>query len=262
MNKAFLTFIFCLAFSFPCLADVQVGAKKLILPNGDSLTEGTGDSVGNLMGYRDHLQTEIGTTLWELVGTEVKPISATGFKTNHNGFPSGSTAQTEESTLFALTKYFTANAPEGSLVILWAGTNDAARTNSGVAGYSVAGAVANIEDTLDVIRTFNSDIRVLVVNLGPNGTAGVDTQMTSFNTQLVTMLQAYQVSYPTFDVDLVDMKSMINNDSFGLCGGAGNFRTNCYNDTTHFNDLGYRAVAKQIAACINNPNTTNCDGTP
>jgi len=263
MNKTLLTLIFCLAFSFPALADVQVGAKKLILPDGDSLTEGTGDLVAPLMGYRDHLQTQIGTTAWEIVGTEVKPISATGFKTNHNGFPSGSTAQTEESTQFALTKYFTPFTPEGSVVILWVGTNDVSRTQSAVPGYSQANARDNLEDTLDIIRTHNTNIRVLVVNLGPNGDATRNTNMITFNGIVSTMLATYASTYPNFDIDYVDMRGSLIADAFDLCDPTGAVQAtviaNCYNDTTHFNDLGYQHVARQLAACLNNPNASYCD---
>lgn len=244
-------------------ADIYVGAKKLILPEGDSLTEGVGDAVVPLAGYRDHLQDEIGSTEWEIVGAQVKPVYAEGYKTNHNGYSSGSTAHTEESTPFALTRYFTNLVPDGSVVILWIGTNDVSRTISSTPGYSLAGAVANMEDVLDLIRVKNTNIRVLIVNLGPNGDATRDSNMVTFNGLVSTMLANYRVSYPSFYITYVDMRASLSADAFNLCDPTGadvaDVITNCYDDTTHFNDIGYQHVAKQIAACLNNPNATYCD---
>lgn len=266
MKKIISVLALCFLFAGQAFGDVYVGGKKLILPDGDSLTEGVGDAVVPLAGYRDHLQDEIGTTQWEIVGAQVKPVYAAGYKTNHNGYSSGSTAHTEESTPFALTRYFTPFTPEGSVVILWVGTNDVSRTISGTPGYSQANARDNIEDILDLIRTHNTNIRVLVVNLGPNGDATRDSNMVTFNGLVTTMLATYSSTYPNFDIDYVDMRASLSADAFNLCDPTGAVTAtviaNCYDDTTHFNDLGYQHVAKQLAACLNNPDAAYCDSTP
>lgn len=246
----------CFLFAGQVNADVYVGEKRKILTLGDSLTYGTGDASGNLMGFRDHLSDLLGTTNWEFIGTSVRPQSASGYRTNHSGYPSLAASQTVTYVASELAGAFGNSVPSGSVVVLFIGTNDIARSvgNSTVTGY--------LSTILDSIRTFNSGLRVILINLGPNGTGAVETRMVSYNTAFATMLGTYQATYPTFDIDLIDMHSSIANDTHGLCGGAGNWQANCYADTTHFNNTGYRAVAKQIAACINDPNATNCDGTP
>lgn len=256
MYKIFLLVLVSILTAQTVQADVLVGEKRKILTLGDSLTYGTGDATGRLMGFRDHLSDLLGTTNWEFVGTSVRPQSATGYRTNHSGYPSLAASQTVTYVASELAGAFGNSVPSGSVVVLFIGTNDIARS---VANGTVTGYLSTI---LDSIRTFDSGLRVILINLGPNGTGAVETRMVSYNTAFATMLGTYQSTYPAFDIDLIDMHSSIANDTQGLCGGAGNWQANCYADTTHFNDLGYQAVAKQIAACINNPNTTNCDGTP
>lgn len=259
MKKIFASLILILwFFSGNSYADLYYGSQKKIIPIGDSLSGGTGDATGNVrMGYRDHLIDELGST-YTVLGSFAEPITATGYSTYHSGVGSNSTAQIEERSAFEVGRISTKFFPTGSSVVLWSGTNDACRIGQALAGWTRVASVQNIQDTLDVIRLSGLNLKVYVVNLGPNGTGSCDTEMTGFNTSLLTMLTTYQASYPSFNIIYVNMKAMIQSDTFGLCGGAGNFITNCYADTTHFNDTGYTAVAKQIAACIKNPAAANC----
>ena len=256
MRNTILLLMFSLMFSSNVFADVYIGGKKKLLPLGDSLTSGTGDSTGNIMGYRDHLQDLIGGE-YEIVGTILDPYTATGYSTAHDGLPSINTSDTEDRTQFALDRMLTNNTPSGSGILLWIGTNDAARKEDSVSGYSNAGTVANIEDILDIIRTHNTELVAYVANLGKNGDAGNEGEMVEINGLLETMIGTYRSTYPNFTVVLVDMHTMSENDTWDMC--SGDFLTNCLNDVTHFNDTGYQSVARQWQECIEDNDGTNCD---
>lgn len=252
MKKIFFVLLFVLVIAQVSYSAVITGNKKKILCLGDSLTYGTGDSVGNTMGYRDHLLDDLGSTGWQFIGTSLYPHHATGYETNHSGYASLAASQTVNYVSNELSYAFGNSVPDGSVVILYIGTNDIARS---VANGTVTGYITSI---LDSIRTFNTNIKVIIPNLGPNGTGAVETRMVSYNTALATALATYQSTYPNFNIVLVDMHAAIANDTPGLCGGVGNWQANCYFDTTHFNDTGYREFGKQILSCMNSATATNC----
>lgn len=255
MRKIIFLLLLSLILSINASAEIRINGKKKLLLLGDSMTYGTGDSTGNVMGYRDHLQDFLGSS-YVIVGTIRDPYSATGYSTWHDGIPSNNTSDTEDRTLFALSKTMVNDVPSGSGVILDIGTNDASRTAGSVPGYSTAGTVANIEDIFDIIRTYNTNIIVYVSNLGKNNDSSKEAEMLNINAALTTMINAYRISYPLFTIVYVDMHTMSANDTWNYC--SGNFLTNCLSDVTHPNDTGYRAMARQWYECISNPSGTNC----
>lgn len=256
MRKIIFLLLFSFILSINASADIRINGKKKLLLLGDSMTYGTDDVVGNIMGYRDHLHDLLGSS-YVIVGTIRDPYSATGYSTYHDGIPSNNSNDTKERLPFALSKAMGGDVPVGSGVLINVGTNDASRTAGSVPGYSTATTVSNIQGIFDAIRTYDTNLIAYICTLGKNENVNNDAEMVNINSSLTTMINAYRISYPLFTIVYVDMRTMTINDTWGYC--SGNWAANClYDDVTHPNNTGYKAHARQWYECINNPSGTNC----
>lgn len=255
--KNILIILFLLIFLMPISSDAElvIGNRKRLLPIGDSITWGTGDTIGNTMGYRDHLQDRVGKE-FVVVGTKKRPQSAAGYATNNSAYPSIDTEQTEDMLLTELQNTMT-NAPEGSVVLLHIATNDAGRIVDSVSGYTRQGTIDNVEDILDIIRVFDTSLTVYVADLGPSGDVNDNAEMVAINSEVRSMINTYKITYPNFKIHEVSMNTMYSNDTYSLC--SGDAIANCYDDNIHPNDIGYRSMSNQWSDCLEDLSSTNCD---
>lgn len=223
---------------------------RRVLPLGDSITVGE-NADDDDFGYRDHLQDLLNANnglIYDFVGPNQTPASSSTHDIDHAGVNNERTDEIEARLSTALSTYMT-NAPSGSMVTIHAGNNDIAQS------VDPNVAVANVEDMIDIIHAFDSNIDVYIMLIIPR-VISLDAETTVYNGLLRAMVETYQITKS--NVYIVDTNTAMRNDTFGIC--SGDYEANCYPPSNnHPNDLGYQVMANQIARCVENRFNPECD---
>lgn len=254
VNKAVCSFLILFLISSNCYAIkvsnvslrnniLFIKEKSNVMPLGDSITLGEQDTP-LVFGYRDHLQDHLGIGSYDFVGTQKSPASNATYDVDHAGVSGETTASIEARVSTNLSNYFKSNGT-GDIVLIHAGTNDSRLA------LSQTDAVANVEDMIDLINAYNSNISVYVAKIiRTKDDPTRDTWTDTYNGLLETMLQTYQGSKS--NLHIVDMDAKFSENV--------NWKTDYMADTGHPNDTGYGLMADQWYACIINASATNCNG--
>lgn len=131
-----------------------------------------------------------------------------------------------------------------NLVIIHLGTNDMTQLNSGVwVGGSIAISIANMSTLLTTIFAANPTAIVAVCKIIPNKVAGADSNITTWNSQLETMVAAHANASRIFIPDInAAYKANVNWATDYFPGG----------DDTHPNSTGKRIFATALLTSIQN----------
>lgn len=268
--KKILSFIFALSLFIPCVyADtVSNGTMSggyvstatsgggapvgslLLMPIGDSITRGT--VASGTWGYRQTLQTLLGVGVYDFVGAGCDPTSHPGYDCQHAGVGGDTTAMILARVTPNLTTYWGGTISVGSAILYHGGTNDMS------AAIDPNTVVANVQSAIDLITAKSANISVYVALIIPPTDATRETRTVTYNGLLATQLATDRGL--NAKIHTVDMHAMALNDTFGLCGGAGNWNANCMADVSHPNVTGFTAMARQWNSCISSSSNTNCDG--
>jgi len=219
----------------------------LIMCLGDSITKGvTGDSVGNIMGYRDHAQNQIGVGKYNFVGPQTDPAVSFGSQAvRHAGVSGEDASQIESRVLSNITTYLPSSSPLGRSVILSSGGNNP--QNNGTQRQTF---VDDVIDIIDIIDGYDSTIDVYVTTVIPAG----DNSLTPLtNDLLIPALEARQLTKT--NLYIVDIYTAFVSDTYSLCSGS---YSNCLFDGLHPNDAGYKTMGNQIGDCVLNKSATGC----
>jgi len=210
---------------------IEAGAR--LLPLGDSITKGSnGPETIEFIGYRFALQDNVGIGTYDFVGYYSDPPSDPVYDVLHSGY-AGKTAYAIQSlTLGNMLNFFSGYNPNGSAVLIHAGTNDmpGSRTIQTVAD-DVLGIV-------DIIDAHDPTIDVYVALIIPRGNTWeyVYNRVNNFNPALESTLQARQGTKA--NLYIVDMNAAFHGTS---CGN--NYLTCLSSDLVHPNTLGYQVMA-------------------
>lgn len=235
-------------------------SNRRIYAVGDSITRGFTDSPV-YFGYRDHLQESLGVGAYDFVGPYSDPSTDVSYDVNHGGLNGRKSAALLAKIDQDLNVYLPKPNTPDTKVLVFIGTNDSAGSTPGVPPPPVPPqtAVNNVVSIVNKITAYDSNIHVYVALITPHrgkGSVKNNPNFIAYNSALRPAILSLNSSNPK--VHLVDMYKAFENDTFGLLGGQ--YLNTAYNDDTHPNDLGYRVIAKQWYACIQNPLSVNCDG--
>lgn len=273
MKKIFLIAFIVLLSSQIVYADMNISgikmqglaynfyAEKRVYCLGDSITVGLGDSPV-YFSYRDHLQDLIGVGVYDFVGGYTDPDSDATYDVDHGGVSGTRTANVLGRIQSDLETYLPRpNSPE-TKIFIHIGTNDSAGSTPGYPPPPVAPevAAANVVSIVQAIVAYDPNIHIYVALIIPHrGTGSVKNNQNfiNFNNALRPLILAMRAT--NTKINLVDMYSAMNNDTFGLCGGL---LSGCYasGDDSHPKDTGYQTMALQWDACIDNESAVNCNG--
>ncbi len=214
---------------FQIFAHAAMAKTWKIMPLGDSITDGIGSYLGT-GGYRDDLYqflTDQGIN-FDFVGSLNDGISPDPDHEGHDGF----TAEQIDSLLMGkLVNY----SPD--IILLHIGTN-----NIG-AGENDSATVATIEDILDKIHNFDSQIHVIFSSLIPQVFPDKDSLVDRINYRLRNLFyrklaEGYQIRYAgnneIFKLDENWAEDLLSADGF------------------HPNDAGYHKMAQVFSDEISN----------
>jgi len=221
-----------------------VALPRRVLPLGDSITRGSGDSPV-LFGYRDHLQDLLGLGNSSFVGPYTDPDSDATYDVAHDGVGGDDTLNILARIESDLDVYLPAPNDQGNIVLLMIGTNDIKD------GFVEGDTVDNVETIISAINTHDPSIDVYVALITPSTDADWNADFTSYNAALVTRLETLRASKSNlYYVDI--------NTAFKTCNGGS--WTGCLSDTLHPTDAGYQILANTWFACIQNKNAQYCNG--
>ena len=207
-----------------------------IMPLGDSITKGTeGSTHGS--GYRGPLWTDLSTNGGydinfvgdESDGSLYRAYDTTFFDFNHEGYNGW-----QADRIATNVDDFLGSNPEVDIILLHIGTNDL-----NVPSPDIGQTVADVEDILNNIDNFSTDVKVVlakIIHQNPD-----DPVTTGFNAQLETMAKDRIANGD--DIEIVDMETNANIDySIDM------------DDRLHPNDSGYAKMAnvwaKQLKTII------------
>ena len=207
-----------------------------IMPLGDSITLGVGDSAGG--SYRDPLYTRLtnaGHTL-QFVGTasgySTALLTSNGqqYHEGHSGYVIEAGTSGRAGIRDNIAAYLGANDPD--LILLMIGTNDVNLD------YQVAAAPDRLSDLLTDIHTLNADAHVIVANLVPvQATSGaLFDRVAAYNAAVPGVVATHQGL--GHNVSFLDMHSYLT--------APGDL-----NDSLHPNAGGYDNMAVAWEAGIN-----------
>jgi lysophospholipase L1-like esterase len=215
-----------LSFS-PASRVINTALLPRVMPAGDSITTGVGDS--NSFGYRDHLITRLGFGSVNFVGTFRSPASAYTFDLDNEGLGGDRADQLEARLPYALVTAMPTPNPAGSKVLVHIGTND---LGQGVANSTI---VQNVDDIVDIIDSYDPSISVYVALIVPNTNSADDALITSFNSALAARVAQLQATKS--NLYLVDMNSAFKQNA--------SWRSTYFADEVHPNDAGYQVMAAE-----------------
>jgi lysophospholipase L1-like esterase len=229
MNK-----LFCCVAAIFVLSSIVHAESLYLMPLGDSITYGTGDD--DSFGYRNHLQDEL-AHVFNFVGSETDPDSHASYDVDHAGFPGQRTDQLETWINSNISTYFSGVDGPNSCILLHAGTNDIIQQEDGdgTTDEELDSFVANVEDIIDIIDAYNSDIKVYVASIIPSTDSGYEEEFVKYRTKLATMISGYDKD----NLYLVDMKTPFTPT------------TGLMSDANHPNNAGYLVMAETWASAIN-----------
>jgi acyl-CoA thioesterase-1 len=199
------------------LAHAEPSAETVILPLGDSITEG----VPGDRGYRGYLREELAQRSLRVrfIGTRESPVGA------HEGW-SGITA---DELLSRVDRALSGTAPD--FVLLHIGTND---IGLGQAGEAV---VPEVKALLARIAQHAPRARVLLAQIIPMSRAGkkYEAEVLKYNQSLLKLARERQASGQR--VEIVDLHGAID-------------AATDFHDALHPNPAGYRKLARAWVAAI------------
>jgi lysophospholipase L1-like esterase len=173
-----------LAVFTPVALFAQGGDSLRIMPLGDSITKGTGDSVPG--GYRDDLFFDLTVQGidFDFVGTQ---IWGEGFDADHEGHGGKRADWLADSVGY----YFDLEDPD--IILLHIGTNDI------TGGRAIPDIVQDIESILDQGKNHNPDMLMLVAGLVPRNDP-LDDETTNLNLAIfdlvqIKSMQGYDIKY-------------------------------------------------------------------
>lgn len=213
------------------------------MPFGDSITRGSLDSP--VWGYRDHLQDSLGVGVYDFVGPFNEPTSPGVYDADHNGRGGDDTNDLLARVSSNLSNYFALPNDATSKILLMVGTNDIKD------GFDEATTVTNVQTLVNTIDAYDPTINVYVATIIPSTNGTYDTNFTSYNAALVTMLETLQGSKE--NLYIVDM-----NTAFRTCN-SGTF-SGCMGDSLHPNNTGYQLISDTWYSCIQSSSNTYCNG--
>lgn len=226
------------------LNTVTFGSKPVLIPLGDSITEGYLST--EYWGYRKKLQILQGVSM-RFEGAFTNNMSSEFYSVYHSGVSGETTDEIEARVQGELDTFFPTLGK--GVFLIHAGTNDLAASGQEQI------ATDNVEDMIDLIDAHNSDIDIYVALIIPNRDSTRNNRIITYNGLLLTMLQGYSKS----NLYIVDINSAFLNDTFGVC--SGDWANNCMIDDTHPNDTGYEGViARQWYECLTWRKGVNCNG--
>ena len=219
------------------------GIESRIMPLGDSITKGTGEST--LWSYRDHLQDLLGIGTYDFVGSYTDPDSNATYDVEHSGIGGNRTYAVEARVLAELQSYMPAGTNNSnSKVLLHIGTNDIDTDCNGCSDSVLFGMVQNVIDTINIIDTHDSLIDVYVATVIPKWSTSSPTDWVRFNTRLVEQVALLAKT----NLYVVDMY-----DAFTDTGNCSPNQNACLkNDVgeVHPNNQGYQVMANYWYASI------------
>lgn len=229
-------------------------AVPKILTMGDSNTEGIEDYGNREFAYRRELQVQLGVGNYDMVGSRQRPSSDPVYDVDHAGVGGNTSAQIEARLQGELDANMT-DFVQGDTVIILAGTNDGKLDTT----QEREDARDNVEDMIDIIEAFNSNIRILVCSIWPTPDANeffgemIDSDVILYNGILQTMVEGHQAT--NSNLFFVDVHTTINENTRGLCPT----RDDClYGDFYHPNENGLKSGARAMADTIK----LGCAATP
>ena len=211
----------------PALRYINTATLPRVMPAGDSITTGRGDT--NEFGYRDHLLSRLGFGSYDFTGTFRTPTSQYTFDLDNEGLGGDRADQLEARMPYALVTTMPAPNPAGSVVLIHIGTND---LGQGVGNSTI---VQNIADIVSIINSHDPTISVYVAQIVPNTNSVDDALITSFNSALATKIAQLQAAKS--NLYLVNMNAVFKQNS--------NWKTAYYYDEVHPNDAGYQVMAAE-----------------
>lgn len=233
-----------------------------IFPCGDSITHGVGgDADGdasNDWGYRKHLQDNLGIGTYSFVGSLAFPSSDPTYYVNNFG-NSGMIASSLDNAMTTEQYVSLNNLGNSSIMLLHVATNDVILQSIDHATKKTnAQIIASINSIIDKWRVWVPTGKVYVALIVPLRQADMATWWTPFNNDLNAAMVTRQAT--DANIVIVDMYNAFLNDRYGYC--TGNWYDNCMNifSGAHPSDNGYKTMADQWAACINNNSAVGCNG--
>ena len=236
--------------------------RKAIFPCGDSIThgvggDGDGDST-NDWGYRKHLQDNLGIGVYDFIGSLRNPTSDATYDVNNYG-TSGWAAEFLNAGMTTEANLSLSNISDASMMLLHIGTNDIIlQSIDSASKHTNAEIITSINSVIDKFEVFNSTAKVYVALIVPMRQADQATWWLPFWTDLKAAMITRQGTDPR--IVIVDMYNAFLDDRYGYC--SGDWYNNCMNvfSGAHPSDNGYKTMADQWAACINNNSAVGCNG--
>ena len=219
----------------PCPA---AGTACIIMPLGDSITDGVGSS-GSGGGYRVPLfqQAVNAAKLLTFVGRNVNgPTTVAGrtFPRNHEGYsgytidPGGGRSGISPLVDGAINMF------HPHIVLLMIGTNDVSIS------LDLANAPTRLGALIDRITTDAPNALLVIARIVPTKTAGTNTRVQTYNNAIPGLVQTRVAAG----------KHIVVVDMYGAFTANTNYQTALMNDDLHPNDAGYMVMAQTWYAAI------------
>jgi lysophospholipase L1-like esterase len=204
----------------PCPA---AGTPCIVMPLGDSITDGAGSSGG---GYRPelfHLALEAGTSITFAGSGSNGPEMVDGvtFPKSHEGHPGWVIGQIDDSIVAWL------EATNPHIVTLMIGTND---MNLNL---DVDTAPDRLEDLINDIITTNSTALIVVAQIVPAQDDGLNDRIETYNGAIPAIVSGLAA----------EGKHVVMVDMYEAFTANADFKTEYMADNLHPNDAGYVAMA-------------------
>lgn len=236
--------------------------RKALFTAGDSIThgvggDGDGDST-NDWGYRKHLQDNIGVGVYDFIGSLTSPTTDATYDVNNYG-TSGWAAAFLNTGMTTEAPLSLSNLSSSSIMLLHIGTNDVILQSIDDPGkHTNAQIIASINSVIDKFERYCPSCKVYVALIVPFRQVDMATWWDPFWTDLKAAMELRQST--DSNIVIVDMYNAFLSDRYGYC--SGDWYNNCMNvfSGAHPSDNGYRTMADQWAACINNNSAVGCNG--